>query len=446
MENQKKLGASAFLPLIVFLALYVGCGITFTLLGVESPFGQFPRHVALLAGIAVALLLAPKVKVSEKLDVFCQNMGNSGVMMIILIYLMAGGFQGAAAAMGGKSSVINLALHFIPVSLLVPGVFLMCCFISTAIGTSMGTIAAMAPVAIGVAEGAGLNPAIVGAAVIGGSYFGDNLSMISDTTISAAQGCGSEMKDKFRMNFFMALPAAIIAMVLYAILGGHGSGAVEAGAYSVIQVLPYIVVLVTALMGINVAVVLFVGILMTGVIGLAQGTVGFFEWVQAIGGGMSDMFSISIVAALISGIIGLVRYYGGVEWLVGAITSRIKNRRGAEYGIGLLSGVLSAALVNNTIGIIVTCPIAKEIGSKYGIAPKRLASLVDIFACAFLALMPHDGGILIVTELAGCTPLDILPYSFYMFALIIFTCITIQFGLLRTPEEKAFAAKETAAK
>ena len=445
MENQKKLGASAFLPLIVFLVLYVGCGITFTLLGVESPFGQFPRHVALLAGIAVALLLAPKVKVSEKLDVFCQNMGNSGVMMIILIYLMAGGFQGAAAAMGGKSSVINLALHFIPVSLLVPGVFLMCCFISTAIGTSMGTIAAMAPVAIGVAQGAGLNPAIVGAAVIGGSYFGDNLSMISDTTISA-QGCGSEMKDKFRMNFFMALPAAIIAMVLYAILGGHGSGAVEAGAYSVIQVLPYIVVLVTALMGINVAVVLFVGILMTGVIGLAQGTVGFFEWVQAIGGGMSDMFSISIVAALISGIIGLVRYYGGVEWLVGAITSRIKNRRGAEYGIGLLSGVLSAALVNNTIGIIVTCPIAKEIGSKYGIAPKRLASLVDIFACAFLALMPHDGGILIVTELAGCTPLDILPYSFYMFALIIFTCITIQFGLLRTPEEKAFAAKETAAK
>ena len=421
----------------------MGCGITFTLLGVESPFGQFPRHVALLAGIAVALLLAPKVKVSEKLDVFCQNMGNSGVMMIILIYLMSGGFQGAAAAMGGKSSVINLALHFIPVSLLVPGVFLMCCFISTAIGTSMGTIAAMAPVAIGVAQGAGLNPAIVGAAVIGGSYFGDNLSMISDTTISAAQGCGSEMKDKFRMNFFMALPAAIISMVLYAILGGHGSGAVEAGAYSVIQVLPYIVVLVTALMGINVAVVLFVGILMTG---LAQGTVGFFEWVQAIGGGMSDMFSISIVAALISGIIGLVRYYGGVEWLVGAITSRIKNRRGAEYGIGLLSGVLSAALVNNTIGIIVTCPIAKEIGSKYGIAPKRLASLVDIFACAFLALMPHDGGILIVTELAGCTPLDILPYSFYMFALIIFTCITIQFGLLRTPEEKAFAAKETAAK
>ena len=445
MENQKRLGASAFLPLIVFLALYVGCGITFTLMGVENPFGMFPRHVALLAGIAAALMLAPKVSVTEKLDVFCQSMGNSGVMMIVLIYLMAGGFQGAAASMGGKDSVINLALHFIPVTLLIPGVFLMCCFISTAIGTSMGTIAAKPPVAIALATGAGLNPAIVGAAVIGGSYFGDNLSMISDTTISAAQGCGSEMKDKFRMNFFIALPAAIVALVLYTVLGGQGSGTIEAGAYSVIQVLPYIVVLVSALMGINVALVLFIGILMTGVIGIAQGTVGFFEWIQAIGTGMSDMFSISIVAILISGIIGLVRYYGGVEWMVNAITAKIHSRRSAEYGIGLLSGILSGALVNNTIAIIVTCPIAKEIGGKFGIAPKRLASLVDIFACAFLALMPHDGGILIITELAGCTPLDVLPYSFYMFALIIATCVTIQFGLLRTPEEKA-AEKEMSVK
>ena len=446
MENQKKLGASAFLPLIVFLALYVGCGITFTLMGVESPFSFFPRHVALLFGLAVGCLLVPGIKIDKKVDVFCENMGNPGVMMVILLYLMAGGFQGAAASMGGKESVVNLALHFIPTSLLIPGVFIVCCLISTAIGTSMGTIAAMAPVAISVAQGAGLNPAICAAAVIGGSYFGDNRSMISDTTISAAQGCGSEMKDKFRMNFFMALPAAVIAIVLYAILGGQGSGVVEAGPFNVLHVLPYIVVLVTALIGINVITVLFIGILMTGVIGLATGSVDFFTWIQGIGGGMSDMFSISIVAALISGIIGLIRLYGGVDWMVNAITSRIKNRRGAEYGIGLLSGVLSGALVNNTIAIIATCPMAKEIGAKYGIAPKRLASLVDIFACAFIALMPHDGGILICTELAGCTPLDILPYSFYMFALIIFTCCTIQFGLLRTPEEKEFAAKMEANK
>ena len=412
------MGAVAFLPLIVFLVCYVGCGITFTLLGADEPFGKFPRHVALLAGCAVALLLNRGIGVQDKLNIMTTSMGNSGVMMIVLIYLMAGGFQGAAAAMGGKDSVVNLCLHFIPVKLLVPGVFLMCCFISTSIGTSMGTIAAMAPIAINVAQGAHLNVAVVGAAVIGGSYFGDNLSMISDTTISAAEGCGSEMKDKFKMNFFIALPAAIVAMILYSIFGGVGSGAIEAGSYSIIEVLPYFIVLIAALMRVNVAVVLFVG------------SCGFFEWIQAIGSGMSDMFSISIVAILVSGIIGLVREYGGVEWLVGAISSKIKSRRGAEYGIGLMSGILSAAMVNNTIAIIVTCPIAKEIGEKYKIAPKRLASLVDIFACAFIALMPHDGGMLMITALADVSPLNVLKYSFYMFGLIIATCVTIQFGLM----------------
>lgn len=435
-KSDIRLGGAAFLPLIVFLVLYVGSGLVFTAMGAEDAFSQFPRQVALLAGIAVALALAPSMKLSEKTEIFCQSMGNSGVMMIIMIYLMAGGFQGAAAAMGGKESVVNLSLHFIPVQFLIPGVFLLCCFISTAIGTSMGTIAAMAPVAIGVARGAGLDLAVVGAAVIGGAYFGDNLSMISDTTISAAQGCGSEMKDKFRMNFFIALPAAVAAMVIYGLVGGQGSGVIEAGAYNVVQILPYLVVLIAALAGVPVVLVLFIGIAMTGVIGLAQGTVGFFEWVQAIGGGMSDMFSISIVAALISGIIGLVRLYGGVDWLVNAIVTRIKSRKGAEYGIGLMSGVLSAALVNNTIGIIVTCPMAKEIGAKYKIAPKRLASLVDIFACAFLALTPHDGGMLMITAMAGVSPVAVLKHSYYMFFLILAVCATIQFGLLRTKEER----------
>lgn len=379
MEKQKKnLGSVAFLPLIVFLVCYVGCGITFTLMGADDPFGKFPRHVALLAGCAVALLLNRSIDVKDKLNIMTTNMGNSGVMMIVLIYLMAGGFQGAAAAMGGKDSVVNLCLHVIPVTFLIPGVFLMCCFISTSIGTSMGTIAAMAPIAINVAQGAHLNVAIVGAAVIGGT----------------------------------------------------GSGAIKAGSYNIIEVLPYLIVLGAALMGINVAVVLFVGILSAGIIGLCVGSCGFFDWIQAIGNGMSDMFSISMVAILVSGIIGIVREYGGVEWLVGTISGKIKNRRGAEYGIGLMSGILSAAMVNNTIAIIVTCPIAKEIGEKYKIAPKRLASLVDIFACAFISLMPHDGGMLMITALADVSPLNVLKYSFYMFGLIIATCVTIQFGLM----------------
>ena len=444
-KKNKSLGGLAFLQLIVFLALYIGTGVILSIMGAESTFGAFPRHVALLVGFAVAMLMTTGDTIQEKTDKFCEHMGNSGVMQVILIYLLASGFQGAAATMGGKESVVNLALHFIPVKLLIPGVFLMCCLISTAIGTSMGTIAAMGPVALSVAQGAGLSTAITAAAVIGGSYFGDNLSMISDTTISAAKGCGSEMRDKFKMNFWIALPAAVVAMVLYTMIGGGGSGAVEAGSYNILKVLPYLLVLITALAGMNVTSVLLLGILITGVIGFATGSCGFLEWIQGIGGGMADMFSISIAAALISGTVGLAREYGGIEWFVTKIRAKIRNRRSAEYGIGLLSGVLSAALVNNTLAIIVSCPIANELGEEYHIAPKRLASLVDIFACGFMMLIPHDGGIMMLTALSGDSPFTVLKYSFYPVALLIATVVTIQLGLLRTSEEKEFEKAKRAA-
>lgn len=261
--------------------------------------------------------------------------------------------------------------------------------------------------------------------------------MISDTTISATQGVGAEMKDKFRMNFFIALPAAIIAAVLYGIMGGEGI-INEDLSYDLLRILPYISVLIAALMGVNVVLVLFIGILMTGIIGLGQGSVGFYEWIGGIADGMSGMFSITIVAILVSGIIGIVRFYGGVEWLVEKITSKIKTRKGAEYGISFLVGILSASLVNNTIAIIISAPIAKEIGENYSIAPKRLASLLDIFACAFLALMPHDGGMLIVTGLSQASPLEVLKYSYYIFALIIVSLLSIKFGWFRTKEEKSY--------
>ncbi|MCR5576120.1 MAG: Na+/H+ antiporter NhaC family protein [Oscillospiraceae bacterium] len=443
--EKKSLGGWAFLPLLVFLALYIGTGVILSIMGAEKTFGAFPRHVALLVGFAVAMLMQPGESIQQKTDLFCKHMGNEGVMQVILIYLLASGFQGAAATMGGKESVVNLALHFIPTKLLIPGVFLMCCLISTAIGTSMGTIAAMGPVALSVAQGAGLSTAITAAAVIGGSYFGDNLSMISDTTISAAKGCGSEMRDKFKMNFWIALPAALIAMALYTVFGGTGSGAVESGAFNVLKVLPYLLVLVTALAGMNVTSVLLLGIASTGVIGFATGSCGFLEWIQGIGEGMADMFSISIAAALISGTVGLAREYGGIEWFVEKIRAKIRNRRSAEYGLGLLSGVLSAALVNNTLAIIVSCPIANELGEEYHIAPKRLASLVDIFACGFMMLIPHDGGIMMLTAMSGDSPFTVLKYSFYPIALLIATCVTIQLGLLRTPEEKAFENAQKAA-
>ncbi|WP_029409749.1 Na+/H+ antiporter NhaC family protein [Treponema pedis] len=435
-RSEKRYGFIAFVPLLVFLALYIGFGLFFTVQGVPKAFKQFPRHVALLIGILIAVLMNRNEKLNTKIDVFTKEAGNAGVMLIGLIYLMAGGFQGAAKAMGGVDSIVNLGLTYIPSALLIPGVFLMSCFISTAIGTSMGTIAAMAPIAIGVAMKSGLNLPVACSAVIGGAYFGDNLSIISDTTISATKGVGCEMKDKFKMNLLIALPAALCACVLYGITGGSGSitGNLE---FYFLRIIPYIVVLAAALAGLNVIAVLFVGIMMAGIIGILQGTLTFMTFVQSVGDGMEDMMSITIVAILISGLIGLIKYYGGVDWLINKITSKIKNRKGAEYGIAVLSGLLSISLVNNTIAIIISAPIAKEIGFQYKISPKRLASLLDIFACAFLALCPHDGGMLIVTGLSGVAPTAVLAHSYYIFGLIAATIVTIQFGLLRTKEEKA---------
>ena len=442
-ENKKGLGGISFLPLFIFLGLYIGSGVFFSIKGAASPFNQFPRHVALFIAIGVAVLMNKNKKIDDKIEIFSKNAGSSGVMIMGLIYLLAGGFSGAAKSMGGVESVVNLGLTFIPSTFIVPGIFLISCFIATAMGTSMGTMAAMAPIAVGVAAKSNMDVAITLAAVMGGAYFGDNLSILSDTTISATRGVGCEMKDKFRMNFLIAIPAAVLTMVLYTVMGKAGE--IEGNlTFSFIKVIPYLLVLAGALAGGNVVLVLMGGIVLCGIVGFATESVTFLPFIKAIGSGMEDMMGITIVAILIAGIIGVIKENGGIEWLIEKITSKVKTRSGAEYGIGILSGALSASLVNNTVAIIISAPIAKEIGSKYHIAPKRLASLIDIFACGILALCPHDGGMLIMTGMGNVSPIDILKFAYYPVFLIIATLITIKFGLLRTPEEKEFArmAKE----
>lgn len=441
--NKKGLGGISFLPLFIFLGLYIGSGVFFSIKGAASPFNQFPRHVALFIAIGVAVLMNKNKKIDDKIEVFSKNAGSSGVMIMGLIYLLAGGFSGAAKSMGGVESVVNLGLTFIPSTFIVPGIFLISCFIATAMGTSMGTMAAMAPIAVGVAAKSNMDVAITLAAVMGGAYFGDNLSILSDTTISATRGVGCEMKDKFRMNFLIAIPAAVLTMTLYTIMGKAGE--IEGNlTFSFIKVIPYLLVLAGALAGGNVVLVLMGGIVLCGIVGFATGSVTFLPFIKAIGNGMEDMMGITIVAILIAGIIGVIKENGGIEWLIEKITSKVKTRSGAEYGIGILAGSLAAALVNNTVAIIISAPIAKEIGSKYHIAPKRLASLIDIFACGTLALCPHDGGMLIMTGMGHVSPIDILKFAYYPVFLIIATLITIKFGLLRTSEEKEFArlAKE----
>lgn len=428
LKNGKNYGLLSFLPLIIFLAIYIGSGLIFTYLGVDGAFKKFPRHVALLIAIASAMVINKDINIDKKMLIFSKGAGNPGVIMIGLIYLLAGGFQEAAKLTGGVESIVNLGLAFIPEHFLVPGVFLITSVISTAIGTSTGTIAAMAPIAISISQVTNINAALISSAVIGGAYFGDNLSIISDTTIAAAKGVGSDMKDKFKTNFFIALPAAILATILYWVFSGETVIIDEIKPYSIVSIIPYIVVLFSALLGFNVVSVLFVGILMTGVIGLITSNITFFDWIAAVGNGMSNMFSITIVALLISGLISMIKYYGGINWIINILSKKIEQKKDAEYGLGLMAGLLSAALVNNTVAIIITAPIAKDISKKYQIEAKRIASIIDIFACAFLALTPYDGGMLIITGLSNVSPLEVLKYSFYIFSLLGITLLNIHFN------------------
>lgn len=439
LKVTRKYGASAFLPMIIFLLLYVGTGVCLTIMGIAKPFSYMPRYVAVLAAIMIAIFCYGRdLPISEKIDVYSKGAGASGVMLLGIIVLMAGAFASAADLIGGKSSMVNPGLAMLPRSFIIPGVFIVTAFISTCIGTSMGTQVAMIPVAISIARGAGLDIGMAGAATIAGAYFGDNLSIISDTTICATKGVGADMKDKFRMNFTIALPAAILTVLLYWYLGDAATaGAIQVGDYSIIKTLPYITVLVTAIAGMDVVLVLFLGILMTGVIGVLLGDTGFFAWCQALGAGMEDMFFLAVFAMLVSGLIELIRFYGGIEWLVDSLSARIKSRKTCEYFISLISLAIAGTTLNNTVAIIITAPIAKVLGTRYTIAPKRLASLMDIFSCAILMLVPHDSGFLLVQKFGDVHYLDVLHYAFYPILLMLFTCVTIQMGFLRTPEEKA---------
>lgn len=438
MENtsEKNYGAKALIPIAVFLVLYVGCGVVFTILGAEKPFNVMPRYVAVLAGVLTGLFcFEPKRKLEEKASIYYESAGSQGVMTLSLIVLLAGGFAGSCSAIGGKESMVNLGVDLVPVQFLIPGIFLICCIVSTCIGTSMGTVSVMAPVAVALAEGAGLNVGLAAAAVLTGATFGDNLSMISDTTICATKGVGAEMKDKFRMNFGIALPAAIVVLVLYALMGVRDSGTLvqtAAESYNIATVIPYIAVLVLALAGLDVVLVLSIGMGLSCIIGILAGTATFFEWAKGVSDGMEDMFWLAVFAMMVSGMIGLVRYYGGLTWLVEKAKRAIHSRKSCEYIIGLFTMVLSAIIANNTLAIIISAPVAKELGGKYKVEPKKLACLLDIGACLGAMVVPHGTCMLMVQEASGANYLDVLKYEYYPLTLLIAVIITIQFGLFRT--------------
>lgn len=445
MEMEKKYGGKALLPIAVFLLLYVGSGVFFTLQGTPKPFNVFPRYVAILIGVVLALFCYRRdLKITDKTAIFYKSAGSEGVMTLTLIVLLAGGFAGSCTAIGGKDSMVNLGAALIPSNLLIPGIFLMCSIVSTCIGTSMGTVSVMAPVAVALAEGSGLNLGMAAAAVLTGATFGDNLSMISDTTICATKGVGAQMKDKFRMNFAIALPAALVTLALYTInsLSGAAGETIAAGPYNLLTIIPYFAVLGLAIAGLDVTVVLIIGMALSCVIGMACGTATFLTWAQGVSKGMEGMFWLPIFAMLISGMVGLVRYYGGLEWLVAQARKAIRSRKSCETVIGLFPTILSGIIANNTLAIIISAPVANELGQKYKIAPKRLASLLDIGACIGSMVVPHGTCMLMVQEAANCNYLEVLQYEYYPLLLFLATGIMIFMGIGRTKEERTALAEE----
>lgn len=446
-DTSKSYGGKALLPVVVFLGLYLGCGIVFTILGFKSAFNYMPRYVAVMIAIILGLLcFEPRRKFSEKVDIYLEGAGASGVMLLSIIVLIAGGFAKSASLIGGEKALVQLGIQLIPSQFLVPGIFLISSLISTCTGTSMGTQVTMIPIAMAMAKGAGLNIGMAGAAVIAGAYFGDNLSMISDTTIISVKGVDGDLRGKFLMNCKVAIPAGLISIVLYTVLSlQEGTAAVttEISDYNIWTILPYISVLVLSVAGMDVLLVLWVGSLLSLAIGLVSGSIGFFQWAMAMGEGMQNMFWLAVFASLVSGMMAIIRHYGGIQWLVDSSRQYIRSKKSCQYIISLLVMAISGTTLNNAVAALISAPIAKDLGKIYKISATKLATLLSIFSCAILMVMPHDSGCLLVQQYGGCTYLDIIKYAFYPILLVFFTVLTIQFDWLRgTPEELAKVESE----
>ncbi|OXX83877.1 sodium:proton antiporter [Paraclostridium benzoelyticum] len=409
MKKEVKRGNPlALLPLGVFLVLFVGSGI------ITGDFYKMPALVAFLIAGGIALLFNKKENLETKMNVFCKGAGDTNIILMVIIFLLAGAFSSVAKAMGGVDSTVNLSLSILPSNLLVAGLFIIGCFISISMGTSVGTIAALAPIAIGVAQKTGIPVPLVIGAVVGGAMFGDNLSMISDTTIAAVRTQGCELKDKFKMNFLIVLPAAIAtAIILTVVTLGYENVATQSYEYNIIKVLPYILVLAGALIGVNVFVLLGSGILFAGVVGIFSNSFGILGFIGAISEGLGGMYELSLLVIVVGGVVSLIKFNGGIDYILHFITSKIKSKKGAEFGIAALVSVIDLCTANNTIAIVTAGPLAKDIAEKYDIDPRKTASILDIFSSCWQGVIPYGAQLLTASGIAGISPVEIIKYLYY---------------------------------
>lgn len=429
MNKGNKIEASGkgLIPFLVFIGIYLGSGLFFQLKGVEMAFYQLPAPVAVFCGIISAFLLF-KGNINEKFETFVKGCGNSDIIIMCTIYLLAGAFAAVSKAMGGVDSTANLGLTYIPIQYIAAGLFVIAGFISTATGTSVGAIVAVAPIAVDLAGKSGVSLPIILAAVMGGAMFGDDLSIISDTTIASTRTQGCEMRDKFKVNIFVAFPAAFVTIVLLLIFGKpEVAPAAAEYTYNLVKVMPYLFVLVLALAGLNVFVVLTGGIFLSGAIGAYFGDFTVINFAREVYNGFANMNEIFLLSLLTGGLAAMVTKAGGVEWILEKIQRRIKGPRSAQMGIGALVFLTDIAVANNTVAIIINGPIAKKLSENYRVDPRKVAGLLGIFSCIAQGLIPYGAQMLILLGFAGgaVTPMQIMPLLWYQQILAVLGIVSI---------------------
>lgn len=421
----KKKGIIAISPLIVFVCLYLVTSI------VAGDFYKVPITVAFMIASIYAVVIGGGIPLSRRIDIFSRGASTSNMMLMIWIFILAGAFANTAKVMGCVDATINLTLTLLPANMLLAGLFLAACFISLSIGTSVGTIVALTPIAAGSAESLGMSVPLMTAVIVGGSFFGDNLSFISDTTITATSTQGCKLSDKFRVNAFLAFPAAFLVLCLYAFMGSGITSDYNPQNIDIVKVMPYIIVLLTALFGMNVTAVLTLGIILTGVIGMCSGCFDVYGWFKAMGDGIIGMGELVIVTMMAAGMLELIKERGGIDFIIKVLTRHVNGKRGAELCIATLVAVVNVCTANNTVAILTVGQLSKKIGDRFGVDNRKCASILDTMSCCVQGVIPYGAQLLMAAGLAEINPISIMPYLYYPLTIGIITILAI---LLRYPQ------------
>lgn len=426
MKSKSQGSFMGLIPLVIFLVIYFAMGT------ITGDFSNFPLLIGIFIASGISLFMkspvAEKKNFGEKVEIFTKGGGESTLILMVIIYMLAGAFYKVAGSMHATDTVTNIGISVLPPNLILPGLFIIGCVLSFSMGTSMGTVAALMPIAIDIANKTGVNIALISGVVVGGAMFGDNLSFISDTTIAATTTQGIGMKEKFKANFLMVLPAVIITIIALAFWPVDRANIMTPGAINLINLVPYILVIGLSLAGLHVIPAMTISVLSGVVVGIFHGDFTFVESFGIVHEGMTWMQDMAVIAIFVGGLVAMMKYLGGIDWLLAKLSKNTKTKKGAELSMAALVSLVDVATTNNTISIIAVGPIAKDISIEYDISPQRTASILDLFSSAFNGLTPYAGQLLTAGALAGISPVSIMPFVWYSILMVIFGVISILIG------------------